>query len=67
MLEFLWIRMNSNALFRVGKMVKRKYHMHKMHNTSSSSYQSICLIKVNVKNNNNNNNNLSSNDTKIGK
>ena len=33
-----------------------------MHNTSSSSYQSICLIKVNVKNNdddddNNNNNN----------
>ena len=59
--------MNSNALFRVGKMVKRKYHMHKMHNTSSSSYQSICLIKVNVKNNNNNNNNLSSNDTKIGK
>ena len=23
-----------------------------MHNTSSSSYQSICLIKVNVKNNN---------------
>ena len=27
-----------------------------MHNTSSSSYQSICLIKVNVKNNNNNNN-----------
>ena len=24
-----------------------------MHNTSSSSYQSICLIKVNVKNNNN--------------
>ena len=28
-----------------------------MHNTSSSSYQSICLIKVNVKKNNNNNNN----------
>ena len=28
-----------------------------MHNTSSSSYQSICLIKVNVKNNNNDNNN----------
>ena len=27
-----------------------------MHTTSSSSYQSICLIKVNVKNNNNNNN-----------
>ena len=23
--------------------------MHKMHDTSSSSYQSICLIKVNVK------------------
>ena len=28
-----------------------------MHNTSSSSYQSICLIKANVKNNNDNNNN----------
>ena len=28
-----------------------------MHNTSSSSYQSICLIKVNVKNNDDNNNN----------
>ena len=27
-----------------------------MHNTSSSSYQSICLIKANAKNNNNNNN-----------
>ena len=35
-----------------------------MHNTSSSSYQSICLIKVNVKNNddNNNNNNNNNND-----
>ena len=32
-----------------------------MHNTSSSSYQSICLIKVNVKNNNNNNNNNNGN------
>ena len=36
-----------------------------MHNTSSSSYQSICLIKVNVKNNdvddNNNNNNDNNN------
>ena len=28
-----------------------------MHNTSSISYQSIRLIKVNVKNNNNDNNN----------
>ena len=28
-----------------------------MHNTSSSSYQSKCLIKFNVKNNNNNDNN----------
>ena len=28
-----------------------------MHNTSSSSCQSICLIKVNVKNNDDNNNN----------
>ena len=39
--------------------------MHKMHNTSSSSYQWICLIKVNVKNNNsgnnNNNNNINNN------
>ena len=35
-----------------------------MHNTSSSSYQSICLIKLNVKNNdsNNNNNNNNNND-----
>ena len=32
-----------------------------MHNTSSSSYQSICLIKVNVKNNDNNNNNNNDN------
>ena len=28
-----------------------------MHNTSSNLYQSICLIKVNIKNNNNNNDN----------
>ena len=34
-----------------------------MHNTSSSSYQSICLIKVNVKNNDNNNNNNNNNNT----
>ena len=27
-----------------------------MHNTSSSTYQSVGLIKVNVKNNNDNNN-----------
>ena len=33
-----------------------------MHNTSSSSYQSICLIKVNVKNNDNNNNNNNNDD-----
>ena len=26
-----------------------------MHNASSGSYQSICLIKVNIKTNNNNN------------
>ena len=32
-----------------------------MHNTSSSSYQSICLIKVNVKNNDDNNNNNNNN------
>ena len=30
--------------------------MPKMHNTSSSSYQSICLVKVKVNNSNNNNN-----------
>ena len=35
----------------------KKNHMHEMYNTSSSSYQSICPIKVNVKNNNSNNNN----------
>ena len=32
-----------------------------MDNTSSSSYQSICLVRVNVKNNNNNNTNNNSN------
>ena len=32
--------------------------MHKKHNTSSSSYQSIFLIKVNIKNNNNDKNNI---------
>ena len=35
-----------------------------MHNTSSSSYQSICLIKVNVKNNDNNNNDDNNNKKK---
>ena len=35
-----------------------------MHNTSSSSYQSICLIKVNVKNNDNNNNDDNNNNNK---
>ena len=35
-----------------------------MHNTNSSSYQSICLIKVNVKNNNNNNNNNNNDNNK---
>ena len=30
--------------------------MHKMLNTCSSSYQSICVIKANINNNNNNNN-----------
>ena len=35
-----------------------------MYNTSSSSYQSICLIKVNVKNNDNNNNNNDNNNNK---
>ena len=32
-----------------------------MNNTSSSSYQSIYLIKVNVKNNDDNNNNSNNN------
>ena len=35
-----------------------------MHNTSSSSCQSICLIKVNVKNNDNNNNDDNNNNKK---
>ena len=35
-----------------------------MHNTSSSSYQLICLVKVNVKNNDNNNNNNNDNNNK---
>ena len=39
---------NWNALFHVDKIIEKK-DTHKMHNTSSSSYQSICLIKVNVK------------------
>ena len=34
-----------------------KNQMNKMHNTSSSLYQSIYLIKVNGKNNNNNSDN----------
>ena len=38
-----------------------------MYNTSSSSYQSICLIKVNVKNNDNNNNNNNNNDNNNNK
>ena len=41
--------------------VDKKNHMHKMHNTGSSSYQSICLIKVNVRNNNSNNDNNNNN------
>ena len=41
--------------------------MHKMHNTSSSSYQSLCIIKVNVKNNNSNNHNNINNNNNINK
>ena len=48
--------MDWNALFRVDEMVE-KNQMNKMHNTSSSLYQSIYLIKVNGKNNNNNSDN----------
>ena len=39
--------------------------MHKMHNKNSSSYQSICLIKVNFKNNNSNDDNNNSNNDNI--
>ena len=39
----------------------KKNHTFKMQNTSSSSYQSICLVKVNVKNNNSNNNSNTNN------
>ena len=46
--------------FTLTKSLK-KNHMNKMHNTSSSSYQSICLIKVKVKNNNSNNNDNNNN------
>ena len=56
--ELGWIGLDWNALFCVNKIIE-KNHMHKMH--SSSSYQSICLIKVNIKNNNNNNNNDNNN------
>ena len=43
-----WTGLDLNALFHVTKIVE-KNHMHKMHNTSSCSYQSICLINVNIK------------------
>ena len=51
-----WIELDWNALFRVDKIVEKKNQINKMHNTSSSSYQSICPIKVNIKNNNDNSN-----------
>ena len=38
-----------------------KNHMYKMHSTSCSSYQSICLIKVKARNNSNNDNNDNNN------
>ena len=54
---WIGIGLDCNAVFCVGKIVeKKKIQMNKMHNTSSSSNQSIRLIKVNVKNNNDNNN-----------
>ena len=37
-------RMDWNALFRVNKIVETENHLHKMHNTSSSSYQLICPV-----------------------
>ena len=51
-----WTGLDWNALFRVDKIVE-KNQISKMRSTSSSSYQSIYLIKVNVKNNDNNNSN----------
>ena len=49
-----WIGLDWNALFHVDKIVEKKSNQ-LLHNTSSNSYQSICLIKVDVKNNNKNN------------
>ena len=51
-----WIGLDWNALFRADKILEQN-QMNEMHNTSSSSYQSICLIKFSVKNNNSDNNN----------
>ena len=51
------IRLDWNALLRVDNIVEKKNQINKIHFSSSSSYQSIWLIKVNVTNNNDNNNN----------
>ena len=41
----------GNALFHIDKIIEKKNHMHKMHNTSSSSYQSNITYfrKCNIK------------------
>lgn len=51
------IGLDWNTLFCADKIRGKKNHMHKMDNTSYSPYQSIYLIKFNVKNSNNDNNN----------
>ena len=44
----------------IDKMIGKKT-TYKLHDTSSNSYQLMCLIKVNVNNNSNNNNNNNNN------
>ena len=47
--SYIWIGLGCNALFHVDKIAKKiRKDFHKMHNTSSSLYQSMCLIQVNV-------------------
>ena len=49
--SFAWIGIGLECFISCWQNRRKKTQW--MHNTSSSSYQSICLIKVNVKNNNN--------------
>ena len=55
--QIVWIGLDWNALFRFDKIVGKINQINKMHNASFSPHQSICLVKVNVKNNNDNNSN----------